>query len=616
MKHLSETINQQVQAEEALVLERLAEPAIEPDFRESPGVQIPQEIVREVESIASREYGTDATGSLEAGNPPGHVEDADVAIAMFPLAKVARTSPARISQTVAAQFPLDGTLPVESAVATGPYLNVRYQRGGVYDDVLADVLGRGPAYGHVATQAGKVIQIDYSSPNIAKKLGLQHAPTTIVGEALARINEAAGAHVIRTNHLGDFGTPFGKVLVGLDRYVDHAKLADDPVAHMHELYVRVNNEAKTDESMNVAARQAFAALEQGDPQTVARWESLRAANIAENQVLYDRLGVHFDTVVGESYFSDSAQEIIDELVAAGIAREEAGAVVVLPENAAGNPLLLRKSDGSTLYGARDLAALRYRMNRYQPDEIKYVVGAEQAEQLESVFTVAALARIIPERATASHVKLGLLADKSGKKLSSRSGMTDTLESVLDTAATSAADSLRERYAGQPERLARVPELAEMLGTGAVAYSVLRSEPGSNTVISEGTGATRDAGTAGYLQYTHARAGSVVRKAEINDEELAASGYSYARPEEWAVAKAVMDYPMSVARAAETNGPHHVARALETVAARFSTMYQSREIPIVSADGELRRSRVALTRAVQHVLHNGLDLLGIKAPDHI
>ena len=620
MSQVPETISTQVHDEEAAVVARLLANGHAESTRSymSNGVDVYAGLEAALdEAVAATYRDVVNVPELTITPPPDHIKEMDLAVTTFPLARLVHAQPAAISNALAAALLEHRPAYIETVKANGPYVNIQLDRPRVYDSVLRDAISNGEHYGHSTLAQGQVVQVDYSSPNIAKKLGLQHAPTTIVGEALARINEAVGADVIRTNHLGDYGTPFGKVLVGIERYGDPLKLAADPVGHMHELYVRINKEAKTDPSLNDEARQAFARLEQGDPATVRLWEELRAANINENNKLYERLGIKFDTTVGESYFTESAQEIVEELLESGIAHQTEDGVVVVPAaNAAGIPLVLRKSDGTTLYATRDLAALRYRMQAYGPDRIKYVVGAEQAGQLESMFTIAALAQIIPDRARVEHIKLGLLADKSGRKLSSRNGTTVTLEEVLDTASAAAARNLQERYASQPERLATIPKLAEALGIGAVAYSILRNDPASNTILGEETGATRDAGTAGYLQYTHARAGSVVRRSELKDHELLSAPLSFTSAEEWAVAQAIMAFPRSVIKAADTNGPHNIARALEAVAGKFSTLYQSSDAPILTAEGELRRSRVALARAVQIVLHNGLALLNIASPEQI
>lgn len=617
MNRLPESILSQVAAEELAVQTRIAESeAIE---RPHPtGTIVDESLQVSLGESIHEVYGTpiEAVPELPLSDPPAHIGEAfDVAAGMFPLARVVRKSPADISGEVADKIQ-SAPRPYLAAVrATGPYVNMQLDRPTLYDQVIREAVSQGDAYGHSDSLAGSTVFIDYSSPNIAKRLGLQHAPTTFVGEALARINEAAGANVVRANHLGDFGTPFGKVLVGLERYGDPERLARDPVGHMHELYVRINDEAKDDDNLNEAARAAFAELERGDPRRLAQWEQLRAANILENEQLYARLGIHFDTTVGESFFADPAQDIVEELLDRGIAEENDGVVLVPAERTGSIPLVLRKSDGATLYGTRDLAALRYRTQTYHPDRIKYVVGAEQAGQLAGVFAVAEQAGLIAP-GQAQHVKLGLLANPGGKKMSSRMGMTATFEGVLDDAVATAAQSLVERYADQPERAADIPRLAEALGIGAVAYTILRKDPGADTELSADAGAARDAGTAGYLQYTHARAGSVVRKSEMSDDELLSGPLSFAAPQEWAVARAVMEYPVEVARAARSDGPHHVARSLETLAGEFSRLYQS-DVSILGAPTqELRRSRVAAARAVQIVLRNGLELLTVEAPDQI
>ncbi len=608
-----DSIERRVGAEEAAIQSRLRQPV--PLATETTLQEVYGAVEADVAHVIADTYDL-AEPDVVIDDIPGHLDHMDIAVPMFPYARAARTSPTVIGQVVGSSLGPVLPMGIDSVETTGPYVNMRLDRPQLFDAGLREVLTQGSAYGKGNVQHGKTVFIDYSSPNIAKHLGIQHIPTTIVGESLARINEAEGAHVVRANYLGDFGTPFGKILVGIDRYGDPVELAADLVGQMHTLYVRVNREVKTDPELSEAVRDASARLENSDPEAMRVWEAAREANIAENDALYERLGIHFDTTAGESYFANSGQELIDELLDQGIAVEENG-VVVIPASDDTDPLVLRRSDGSTLYGTRDLAALRYRVERYNPDIIKYVVGAEQSGHFASVFAVAALSRIIKSRDQVEHVKLGLFADQTGRKLSSRSGATDAFADLVDNAIATAHDSLTERYTDQPERLADVPELARKLGIAAIMYSVLRREASSNTVITPDLGVTREAGTAGYLQYTHARANSIVERAGLSDNELLDGELAFTTDAEWRVARAIMAFPDSVARAAETNGPHYIAKALEDLAGAFSTMYQARDISILSAeDPNIRRSRVALTRSVQVVLQNGLQLLNIEAPDRI
>jgi arginyl-tRNA synthetase len=383
---------------------------------------------------------------------------------------------------------------------------------------------------------------------------------------------------------------------------------------MHALYVRVNKETKTNPDLAQEARDEFMALEQGDSQNTKIWEMMRAANIAENDALYKSIGVKFDTTIGESSYVSSGQAIVGELIAKGIAQIGEDDSVYIPSTDDSTlPLVIRKADGSSLYGTRDLAAIRHRVNTLGATSIKYVVGAEQASYFDTIFAVARQAGILPDASDAKHVKIGLLLNGDGKKVSSRSGEATSFQSVLDNAITSAQHYVQA--VGHDISPAEVMDLAKKFGLGSVAFGVLGNDISKNSVV---PCEVKPDDASIYAQTTHARANQIIEQSRgFTGTQAEGGDFEYQHPDEWLLAKALMEVPAAVAKAAEQDGPHHVASALQIVASAFNKMYRNPELRIIDRQLQtVSRSRWALSEVTRATLHDGLRLLAIEVPDKI
>lgn len=612
----------------------------------------PNEIARSVESdidrvhatppptVSSGQYAMEAVGaeinhqiqsaypsaeagdiSLDPDDPPKNV-NADVAVAMFPLARVLRSLPVDIAQTVAGHMGSDGMAHyIDSVQTVGPYVNVTLDRPTIFGKVISDVFDS-PGYGTNSSATGETHVLDFSAPNIAKKLGMQHLPTTVVGESLARISEANGAKAVRINHLGDFGTPFGKVLLGVRRYGFDFSSAD-PIGQMHDIYVRINAEANENPATAAAAREMFKSLEEGDRDLVTLWLRLRELNIHENEQLYKELGIKFDATIGESYFVKDAHAIIDRLLETGIARvDDAGAVVVpgktimeyLDDDRQIGNVLLRKSDGSTLYATRDLAAIEHRVREFGPTMIEYVVGSEQREHFAAVFAIAGMSGIVRPETRLVHTKIGMLSGVSGKKLSSRDGKTQTMSDIMGAAYHSALASIQER--GNVSDPDEQRTLARVVANGAVTYPILMKDPSANTAFRDEADRAKEARVAGSIQYTHARATHVLSSEGAPAlDEMRQSRIDDMTETEWRLVRAVMNYPAAVKKAGDERSPSYIAGSVAEVAAAFNAFYEANLIRDVN-ERDRMLARFALTQAAQTTLHTGLQLLNINAPRHM
>lgn len=610
---------------------RIASDIAETELRGMPperdGVYTADAVALEVgSSIRSAFPDSDILTLPDMDEPPKGIEG-DVAVAMFPLSRVLRRSPRIIADTVAVHMASDAGRVgdyVDSAQAVGPYVNVVLDRSNIFAGVMSDVMDfDSSTYGHGSAMGKEVHVIDFSAPNIAKKLGIQHLPTTVVGEVLARISEANGAKAVRINHLGDFGTPFGKVLLGVERYGFDFR-STDPIGQMHQLYVRIHAEASADERVAAAAREKFMLLEQGDPELVSMWSRLRELNVAENEELYSELGVRFDTTIGESYYVEPAQSIVNRLIDSGIARTDGTGAVFVPGDTImeylgdgrriGN-VLLRKSDGSTLYATRDLAAIEHRIRTFSPTMIEYVVGSEQSEHFAAVFAIAGLSGLVKPETRLVHTKIGMLSGSSGKKLSSREGKTQSMADIMDDAYRTALASVQERgvVTGPDEQRA----LARVIANAAVSFPILRKDPSGNTTMRDQTGRAGEARTAHQIQYTHARAAQILSsEGAPTVEDMRRARYEgQITDTEWRLIKAVMDYPGSVEKAGIDRLPSHIASSTAEVAAAFNAFYEATRIT-GETNRDLMVARFALTMAAKSTLGAGLDTLNIGAPDRM
>jgi arginyl-tRNA synthetase len=566
-----------------------------------------------------------AATPLEAGQvesllqTPPDPEMGDLGLPCFPLAKELRKAPQQIAQELAEAIELPRG--VERAQAFGPYLNFFIDRPWAIERVLRTVREQGGGYGANQAGAGQDVVVEYSSPNIAKHLGVHHMRGSIIGSALVRILRRCNYDVTSMNFLGDWGTGFGKLIAASERYgIENP--GELTVDDLQELYVRYSSEAEGDEELEQLARDAFKRLEDGDPPAVALWEMFKKVSLDEFQRVYALLGVEFDEYSGESVYKDELQDAVDDLQEQGVAHESQGAVVCELETADGDelpPLLVQKKDGSSLYVTRDYCAAIERWERFAFDRSIYVVGNEQGlhfKQLRALLL--AMGHDWAERI--EHVGFGLMRFRDAQTGEDRMGstrkgdillLTDLLQEAIDR-----ARAKLESNAGRLDDDADVEELARQVGIGAIIFSELSSRRNREVVFEWDRALDFEGDTGPYVQYAHARLCSILRKADESvraDADCALLNL----PEEWALVQKLADLPAVVQRAGSECEPSLVANYLLELCSLFSTYYSAgmreEDLRVLCPDGQLRAARLMLVDAVRQVVAGGLSLLGLAAP---
>ncbi|HVK03088.1 MAG TPA: arginine--tRNA ligase [Armatimonadaceae bacterium] len=547
---------------------------------------------------------------------------ADLALPVFPLAKAAGANPNELAQRIAAAVTPRPDGLIGKVEPMGGFVNFVVAPERFASAALGEVLARADAYGEDrGVGGGAKTVVEYSSPNIARKMHVGHLRSTVIGNSVRRILAALGYDVIADNHLGDWGTQFGTLLAALDQWKLTPWDDADPVQSLVEVYARYNNAAKEDPALMDAARAWFRKLEEGDPWARATWQRLIDITMVEFERTYKRLGVAFDTTHGESYYEPVLDALIREAIDKGVARIEADGAVSVDFGEALPSFLLRKSDGATLYQTRDVATAIWRWKEYAPARNIYVVGAEQRLHFQQVFeTVRRMG--YPEIADRSvHIPFGAVTDAGGQRFSMRKGTAIFLDEVLDEAVERAEAVMREQIAAGRSEVTEeeVAPISEMLGLGAVTYADLYQGPERNIRFDWDKMLSFDGNTATYIQYTHARCRSILRKAG-GDADVAATlagadASLLTEPEAQVVLKQLSKLPQAVREAGEKFAPATVADWTYNVAREYARFYD--RCPVLKAETpELRAARLALTAAVAQGLKNGLALLGIGAPERM
>lgn len=577
--------------------------------------------LREQASAALVATGLIAPEQLALAEPKNR-DLADLACPIFAAAKAAGEAPPAFSQKLAAavRLPEDGLL--AKVEAAGGFVNFTVRPEALAAAVLVEVTERGDAFGKDrSVGAGEKVIVEYSSPNIARKMHVGHLRSTVIGHSLRLIFEALGYDVIADNHLGDWGTQFGMLLAAIDLWKLTPWDDPDPVQSLVVLYAKYNSEAKEDESLKDLARAWFKKLEDGDTWARETWQKLIDITMAEFSRTYDRLGVSFTTQHGESYFESRMPAVMAEAVEKGVARRDAGGALVVEFDDKLPSCLLQKSDGGTLYQTRDAATCLYRLENYAPARNIYVVGAEQKLHFQQVFEI--VRRMgYPKIADVSiHISFGKVSPPNGGRFSMREGNVVFLNDVLDEAVERAEAAMRANVAAGRSELteAEIPEIAETLGIGAVIYADLFQGPDRNITFDWDKMLQSEGNTAMYLQYAHARCRSILRKSDTSfakPEGVGEAGGRLTHPAEQALLKQLARMPHAVREAGEKYLPASVADWTFQLAKAFSTFWEN--CPVLRDDvaPEMRTARLELVAATAQGLKNGLALLGIKAPERV
>lgn len=527
----------------------------------------------------------------------------DLAFPAFQLAKTLRKSPQIIAGEIAEKIDTKG---FEKVVSVGPYVNFFLDKNATASEVIREVLTEGEHYGDANIGQGGNVPIDMSAPNIAKPFSIGHLRSTVIGDSIAKIYEKLGYQPIKINHLGDWGKQFGLLITAYKKYGDEATITANPIDELLKLYVKINAEAKEDPEVDEEGRQWFLKMEQGDEEALRIWKWFSDVSLIEFNRIYGKLGVSFDHFMGESFYSDKMDAIVEDLESKNLLHESKGALIVDLEKYNLNPALIKKTDGATLYITRDLATAAYRKKTFNFVKSLYVVGGEQTnhfKQLKAVLKEAGY----DWSDDMVHVPFGMVT-QGGKKFSTRKGHVVKLEMALDEA----VDRAEKQIEAKNPNLENKEEVAKQVGVGAVKFYDLKTDRNNGYDFDLDEMVSFEGETGPYVQYAHARIQSILRKAnrkvDINNISLAVSD-----AETWEIVKALKEFPNVVKRAADNYEPSVIAKYAISLAQAFNKYYA--HVRILEDDAQLD-GRLALISATSIVLKEALRLLGVAAPENM
>lgn len=456
--------------------------------------------------------------------------------------------------------------------------------------------------------------VDYSSPNAAKQMHVGHLRSAVIGEAVSRLLAFTGARVVRDNHIGDWGTQYGKLIWACKRHLDEAAVQRDPIAEFERLYKLGNTAAEGDPKVMEEARNELVKLQAGDPENTALWDRINKASLAAFQVIYDRLGIRFDETLGESFYNDKVSRVYTELAETGLSSQSEGAQVVFhPEHPRfkTQPMIVRKSDGAANYATTDLATILYRTEHFRASCILYVVDKRQGDHFEQLFLTAGkwfakTGRTLPRLV---HVDFGTVLGEDGKPLKTRTGDNIKLRDLLDEAAERAYALVSEKSPDFPEAERRT--IAEIVGTGSVQYADLSQNRASDYLFSWDKMISLDGNTAAYLLYALARIRSIFRRhgLECGDPAAEAGADAFQTPGEVALARKLVKFSDTLRLSTETLCPHFLCLYLYELAGEFSSFYNADKV--IVDDPVVRARRLLLCARTLLILETGLRLLGLR-----
>ncbi len=544
----------------------------------------------------------------------------DFALPCFSFAKVLRKNPKLIAEELKAGLEAKAEeLGIEKVEAVNGYCNIFLNRTAYVKQCLMTV--NQINHGVKQPGIGKTICMDYSSPNIAKNFHVGHLRTTVIGNSLYKIYDKLGYNVVRINHLGDWGTQFGKLIVAYKKWSSKEEVEERGIEELMRIYVKFGNEAKKDETLIEEARNWFVKMEQNDKEALAIWNWFKDISLVEFERVYKLLGISFDSYLGESFYREKVPALAEELKKKNLLSASQGANIIDLSDYDMPPCLITKSDGGSIYHSRDIAAVLYRKQNYNFEKCLYVTGLEQSLHFKQVFTAIKIMGYEWAEGALVHVPYGLVS-MAGAKLSSRTGNIVYAEDILKEAMERAMAAIQSKN----PNLQKKEETAKQVGVGAVIFHDLFNQRIKNVEFNWEDVLSFEGTTGPYVQYTYARAKSILRKS-VNVEyaekttgesglmEVDAINYAHLTDEAgYALVKTLTSYETVVLLAAERYEPSVVARYIISVASAFNKFYH--ECPILTACEEEKQARLALVNAVQKVLKDACDLLGMECPEEM
>ena len=556
----------------------------------------------EAAALVSKAAGIDINECFLSTETPPDPAMGDYAFPCFKLAKTLRKAPALIAKELSENIEKPDFF--DKIEVSGAYVNFFTNKSVFVKDVFSRVISEGSGFGASDMGNGKTVVVDFSSPNIAKPFHVGHLRSTVIGNAICNIYRKLGYTVVGINHLGDWGTQFGKLITAYRLWGDDASIEKSGISELMRLYVRFHDEAEANSSLNDEARGWFVKMQEGDSYALGLWKWFYDISLREFNRVYDMLGVKFDEFTGESFYNDKMDAVIAELKEKSLLIEDGGAMIVPLEDENMPPCLIVRSDGGTLYATRDIAAALYRKKTYDFCKCIYLTALDQNLHFAQWFEVIRKMGYDWYK-DLYHVPFGLVSLETGK-LSTRKGNVVLMEELLNEAVSETLNIINEKN----PLLENKDEVARQVGIGAVIFNDLYNGRIKDVVFSWSRMLSFEGETGPYVQYTHARACSILKKAGFSAENIDFSLVTDALSVE--IAKLIDSFPDKLKEAAEKHEPSVVSRRLMDIAQAFNKFYHDN--PILTSEDELKSARLLVTSAVRTVLALGLSVLGIKAPE--
>lgn len=561
-------------------------------------MDLKKQIAIDLESILSEEL--DYNQIYDALEVPKMSEHGDYSFPVFSLAKVYRKAPNMIAEELAPKISGEH---YEKVTPVGGYINFFLIKKDISQDVLKVILEEKEHYGDSDEGQNGGVPIDLSSPNIAKPMSMGHLRSTVIGNSISEIFAKMGYKPIKINYIGDWGTQFGKLIVAYKKWGNEEAIKADPIHELLKIYVQFHEEAETNPELEVAGREWFKKLEDGDSEAVALWEWFREESLTEFQRIYDMLGISFDSYNGESFYNDKMDPVIEMLEEKNLLKSDKGADIVDLESYDLNPALIRKSDGATLYLTRDLASAFYRIENYNFVQALYVVGNEQAIHFKQ------LKAVLKEMGhdwsdNIHHIPFGLIT-QGGQKLSTRKGKVILLEEVL----IEAISAIRQQIEEKNPSLENKDEIAHQVGVGAVIFHDLKNDRLNSFDFNLDDIIQFEGETGPYVQYTRSRCESILAKANWSLDQNVP--LSLDDEESWEVVKILNNFPDKVREASVKYEPSIIAKYVIDLSQKFNRYYSKHKI---LDNDDKKAARLALVYATSVVIKESLRLLGIQSPD--